>query len=809
MTDHGPITVMKDSSALRESVAESPLLGDSAAAAPTPPAGTAWRGLGLALAMLVAITLLKLIWNAQLGGAPSYLMYFTVILVGAWYGGLRIGLLMVAVTALVGAYLFIPPGRNERFGLFADYMRLASYLVEGSVLALLTSRLQASRARIGEAAQRAELSLAKLRGVLAAVDDGITVQDGQERLIYANGPAAQLIGYPSAEALLAATPAQIVDRFELFSPDGSPFPVSELPGRRVLSGLPASERLVRFRLKKEGTERWALVRANPVQLDGTALPFAVNAFRDVTELRQQQEDLRTSREWFATALQSIGDAVIATDASGRVTFMNPQAEQLTGWTNADAMEKPLQTVFRIVREETRETVESPVERVIREGRVVGLANHTLLLSKRGDEVAIDDTAAPIRSNSGELVGTVLVFRDVSRKREEERESVRLFAQIEAARKDAVQANRAKDEFLAMLGHELRNPLAPIVTALQLMKLKGGDVFEKERTIVERQVRHVVTLVDDLLDVSRITRGKVELNQEPVELIGIVEKALELAGPLIEQRQHDVAVLVGKDIRVTGDAVRLSQVFSNLLTNAAKYTPPRGHITISAQQNGDEVSVSVKDDGAGIDPELLPRIFDLFVQGGQSLDRSQGGLGLGLAIVRSVVELHGGRVTVQSEGRGKGSEFSVVLPVMPRVAVVSTLQRQRQITPLSAGKQVGGARVLIVDDNQDALQLLAEALQLKGYETIAAEDAASALVVAQKHKPAVALLDIGLPVMNGYELARRLRALPGLEAIKLAALTGYGQPADKVRAIEAGFDEHLVKPISIEAVQSVVSRLLAS
>jgi CheY-like chemotaxis protein len=341
-----------------------------------------------------------------------------------------------------------------------------------------------------------------------------------------------------------------------------------------------------------------------------------------------------------------------------------------------------------------------------------------------------------------------------------------------------------------------------------MKMKGADVFEKERTIVERQVRHVVTLVDDLLDVSRITRGKVELHQDPVEVRAVIERSLELAAPLIEERQHDVSVSVSRDLRVTGDAMRLSQVFSNLLTYAAKYTPPRGHIAIAAQQTGNEVTISVKDDGAGIDPELLPRIFELFVQDRQALDRSQGGLGLGLAIVRSVVELHGGRVSVKSEGRGKGSEFSVVLPLLPPVRITSGLQLGAAGT-VAGSALAQGARVLVVDDNQDALQLLAEALQLKGYQTLAAEDAASAIAVAQKHKPAVALLDIGLPVMNGYELARRLKAMPGLEAIKLAALTGYGQPSDKLQAMEAGFDEHLVKPISIEAVQAVVSRLLES
>jgi PAS domain S-box-containing protein len=801
-------TLTKESSDAQASIAQSPLLMESAQPPTAADSSGVWRGLGLACLLLAALTILKFAWAAQFGGAPSYLLYFSVILVGAWYGGLGVGLVMTVVSGLLGAYLFVPPGRAERFGLLADYLRFASFMIEGGVLSFLASRLKLGRARAAEAQQRAELSLAKLRGVLAAVDDGITVQDAHGRLVFANGPAARIVGYPSAEALISAKPDEIVQRFEIFAPDGTPFPASDLPGRRVLAGLAAPEQLLRFRVKEGGAERWALVVAKPVQLEGTAVPFAVNAFRDVTALRQQQEDLRLGREWFATALRSIGDAVIATDAAGRVTFMNPQAEYLTGWTNAEADRKPLQTVFRILREQTRETVESPVDRVLREGRVVGLANYTVLVSKSGVEFAIDDTAAPIRSESGELVGAVLVFRDVTRKREEERESVRLFAQIEAARKDAVQANRAKDEFLAMLGHELRNPLAPIVTALQLMKMKGADVFEKERTIVERQVRHVVTLVDDLLDVSRITRGKVDLQQDPVEVRAVIDRSLELAGPLIEERQHDVSVDVSSDLRVTGDAMRLSQVFSNLLTNAAKYTPPRGHIAIAAQQTGNEVTISVKDDGAGIDPELLPRIFELFVQDGQSLDRSQGGLGLGLAIVRSVVELHGGRVSAKSDGRGKGSEFSVVLPLLPPVRAKSGLQLGAA-APASSSALAQGARVLVVDDNQDALQLLAEALQLKGYQPLAAEDAASAIAVAQKHKPAVALLDIGLPVMNGYELARRLKAMPGLEAIKLAALTGYGQPSDKLQAIEAGFDEHLVKPISIEAVQAVVSRLLES
>jgi signal transduction histidine kinase/CheY-like chemotaxis protein len=379
---------------------------------------------------------------------------------------------------------------------------------------------------------------------------------------------------------------------------------------------------------------------------------------------------------------------------------------------------------------------------------------------------------------------------------------RLFAAANAARSEAEQANRAKDEFLAMLGHELRNPLAPILTALQLMKLRTPTAIERERSVLERQVRHVVRLVDDLLDVSRIASGKIELSREAVALSDTVAEALELAGPLLHERRHEVMTDVARTLCVDGDPVRLAQVVSNLISNAAKYTEPGGRIEITGAREGEEVVLRVRDNGVGLHPELLPRVFDLFVQGGQSLDRAKGGLGLGLAIVRSVVELHGGRVFAESDGPGQGSEFRVVLPALDVRSPV------RERTPASAAaRRTAGVRVLIVDDNEDALELLAEALTMSGYETHTAADAATAITRAEALVPDVALLDIGLPAMDGYQLARRLRETAGLEKLKLVAVTGYGRAADKERARTAGFDEHLVKPISVDEVQRVVERLL--
>ena len=311
---------------------------------------------------------------------------------------------------------------------------------------------------------------------------------------------------------------------------------------------------------------------------------------------------------------------------------------------------------------------------------------------------------------------------------------------------------------------------------------------------------MVGLVDDLLDVSRITSGKIELSRERILVSDMVAKAIEQVGPLLEQRRHDVRIEVAEDLAVAGDPIRLAQVLSNLLSNAAKYTEPGGTIEVIGSREGPEVLLRVRDDGVGLHPDLLPRVFDLFVQGPQSIDRAQGGLGLGLAIVRSVVELHGGRVSAHSEG--KGSEFRVSLPALDAELDVPAPSAAAARVPLSSG-----VKVLIVDDNEDALELLSAALTLSGYETHTAADAATAITRATLLRPQVALLDIGLPVMDGYDLARQLRQTSGLEHLRLIAITGYGQAADRERSRSAGFDAHLVKPISVDDVQRVVERLL--
>jgi signal transduction histidine kinase/DNA-binding response OmpR family regulator len=410
--------------------------------------------------------------------------------------------------------------------------------------------------------------------------------------------------------------------------------------------------------------------------------------------------------------------------------------------------------------------------------------------RAAERCVLDLSLQPLFDQAGAIEGVAVVLYEVT--------------ELDEARHAAESANRTKDEFLAMLGHELRNPLAPILTALQLLRLRGGDAGERERTIIERQVRHLVALVDDLLDISRITRGKVRLHPEPIELHEVVSKAIELASPLLEQHQHDLETDVPPTgLVVLADAARLAQVLSNLLTNAAKYTPAGGRIRVQAAADGPEVVLSVADSGIGIDPAMLPHIFDLFTQDRQAIDRAQGGMGLGLAIVRSLVALHGGSVTARSGGQGAGSEFIIRLPKMQAGSIATAPDDSPSYT---RDRRTLGVRVLVVDDNRDAALMLADALAAAGHTTETAHDGPMALDASVRFKPDVALLDIGLPVMDGFELARQFRARPDAKDLKLVAITGYGQDHDRRRSAAAGFDAHLVKPVDIDHLSRLIGDL---
>ena len=373
------------------------------------------------------------------------------------------------------------------------------------------------------------------------------------------------------------------------------------------------------------------------------------------------------------------------------------------------------------------------------------------------------------------------------------ERARIYEQAMADRLRAERANAARDQFLAMLGHELRNPLSPMLSATQLMKLREPDMLVKERATIERSVAHMIRIVDDLLDVSHIARGDIALAREPLDLGELVSRAVETARAAMELRVG-IAVAIPQGLVVSVDPTRMQQVLVNLVINAAKSTNEQDSIEIDARAHGESVEIVVRDHGTGIDAAMLPHIFDLFFQGKQGAARAKGGLGVGLPIARSIVELHGGTLTATSEGEGCGSTFTIRLPRYE-------IERTEVTVP------VGGRRIIVVDDNEDAAWLLAEALRLLGHDVRVAHDGIAALELARGWPPEIALLDIGLPGMNGFELCRELGKL--ITRPHCIAVSGYGQPKDRAQAREAGFDAHFVKPVDLRDVQAAIDALAVS
>ena len=646
------------------------------------------------------------------------------------------------------------------------------------------------------------------------------------------------------------------------------------------------------------------------------------AFGEVARIAETRAHQR--REIFRVTLHSIGDAVITTDTHGRITALNEVAESLTGWSRDDALGQPLDRVFNIVNEVTRQPVENPATRALREGVVVGLANHTLLIKKDGQECPIDDSAAPIRNELGYVSGCVLIFRDVTAQRLLDRDranqllTARLLASIVESSNDAIisksldgtiqswnaaaerlfgftaeqavgkhisliipperiaeedaiiarlkhgqriehfeterlrsdgrhitvsltispikddagnvigaskiardmserkrledslrklasdlsEADRRKNEFLAMLAHELRNPLAPMSNMLEVLKHSGnnGGVVKQAHDTIERQLAQLVRLVDDLLDLNRITYDRLELRRSDVELAMVVQQAVEVARPLIDAAGQKLTIdLPDEAIYLNADRARLAQVFGNLLNNSCKYTRPNGAISLSARRNGNnEVLVSVRDDGAGIPPDKIDSIFDMFMQVDRSSDRSQSGLGIGLTLVKRLVEMHGGSIEARSAGEGQGSEFVVQLPMIDKPAVVSSRVSDVAAQPASQ------RRILIVDDNVDSADSLAMLLEITGNQTYLAHDGVEAIESIEKYRPEVVLLDIGLPKLDGHEVCRRVREQPWGKDIRIIALTGWGQDDDRRKSEEAGFNGHLVKPVDYDKLLALLS-----
>ncbi len=544
-----------------------------------------------------------------------------------------------------------------------------------------------------------------------------------------------------------------------------------------------------FLVWPDGRRQWVAWDASPWRICGEKIGGVLIAAQDITGRRAIEEALETNQARLEAALASMTEAVAIYGADGRLAHFNGGFIRFHGFADKAQYEKtvsndPTFLEYFDERGQSKPWSEQPDQRAINGQTAVGL----VYCLRRKDTTAQwfgSYNFGPIRGRGDEIVGAVVTAHDVTAEKHAE----------ETRRK----AERRKDEFLAVLAHELRNPLAPIHNALQVLRKAQDASFEKRGALydmMERQVRHLVRLVDDLIEISRIERDKIELRRERCELASILRNAVETAQPLVEQNRHSVSLhLPAEEVTLVGDPVRLVQVFANLINNAAKYTPPGGAIDIAAERQGDMIRVDVRDNGVGIPQESLPHVFELFMQGDSG--RKAGGLGVGLALTRKLVQLHGGSIEARSQGRGEGSEFVVSLPLQPSIPETAPSAKAEE------NHSHNRTRALVIDDDPDVADSLGFLLLTLGAEIRVVYDGLSGMDAIRDFAPQVVFVDLGMPGMDGCETARRIRSTETGRKLRLVALTGWGQEEARVRTKEAGFDAHLIKPASMEALEQAL------
>jgi len=537
-----------------------------------------------------------------------------------------------------------------------------------------------------------------------------------------------------------------------------------------------------WRVRKDGTMLWANSVVTAIHDRKGALRGFSKIIRDLTGQREQEQRLKQSEENFRLLVEGVKDhAIFLLDARGEVLSWNAGAERVEGWRAEEVLGHNFSILYP-----PEDVAAGRPQRELETAIVLGFSEDTgWRIKADGSRYWADSSLTALRNKDGSIRGFAQVTRDLSeRRRVHELES----------------EGRRINEFIAMLAHELRNPLAPIRNAVEIMErseLAPDLVWCKD--LIGRQVGYLTRLVDDLLDVSRITIGKIQMEKEPLDLAGLVSAAGESMRPVVTTYEHALEIeLPEEPVRVVGDPTRLTQVLVNLISNAAKYTPNGGKVQVVLERGDDEARIRVRDNGIGMSEHLLEHAFDLFVQGKRALDRADGGLGVGLTLVMRIVAMHGGTVTAASAGTGKGSEFVVTLPL-------AHLENAPQ-TAGAAPHAVTPRKILVVDDNVDAAHSLSALLTMSGHATSLAHDGTEALRLAAEELPDLVLLDVGLPGIDGYEVARRVRRLPRLSHTRLIAMTGYGQESDKLAAAEAGFDRHLVKPVDFDVLVEMIEGL---
>jgi PAS domain S-box-containing protein len=593
-----------------------------------------------------------------------------------------------------------------------------------------------------------------------------------------NSGAARMWG---REPALNEPSCRFSGSFRLYGPDGTPIERDQCWMALALKENCPQENVEIILERPDGSRVHAVAHAHPTHDDQGTLSGAVSMLIDVTEWKRAEE----AQGRLVAIVESADDAIIGKNLDGIITDWNNGAERLFGYTADETVGRSVSMLIP----PDRANEEPDILRRIRRGESV---RHyaTVRRHKNGTLLHISLSVSPIRGAQGRIIGASKIARDIGDQKKLE----------EALR----ESDRRKDEFLAMLSHELRNPLATIRNSVQLLRMDPGDAMQsKVLAPLERQISTLSRLVDDLMDVSRVTMGTVRLQRSEVVLNRVLSDAADTVRREMVDRRHAFTLSVPEQALVVhADVIRLEQVVVNLLNNAAKYTPDGGTVELAAERDGEDVVLRVRDSGIGIQPGLLPHVFSLFTQGATTLDRSKGGLGIGLALVKYLVEMHGGSVAARSDGPGTGSEFIVRLPA---VASESLSRKSRQHeTGGGDGTLDHALRVLVVDDNRDSADLQAMLLQHNGHEVKTAYDGTEALKVAARFRPDAILLDIGLPEIDGYEVAYRVRQQAALCDVVLIAMTGYGQEEDRQRSKAVGFDHHLVKPAEFAELQSILA-----
>jgi PAS domain S-box-containing protein len=595
-----------------------------------------------------------------------------------------------------------------------------------------------------------------------------------------NRRAAELWG---REPKLGDTDERFCGSFRMIRPDGSIMGHAQCPMAEVLCGRIQEARDAEVLIEQpDGSRVSVVVNIRPLTNQGGEVTAAINCFYDITERKLAEE--ATAK--LAAIIESSDDAIISKDLNGVITSWNSGATQLFGYTADEVIGRPITMLMPPERVDEEPGI---LDRIRRGDRIDQY--DTVRRRKDGTLLDISLTVSPVMNAQGKVVGASKIARDITDRKRAERA--------------LLEADRQKNEFLATLAHELRNPLAPIQNSLNILSLTHGDdpAAARVHEMMERQVNHMVRLVDDLLDISRITTGKIDLRLEPVEIASVIRHAVETSRPQIDAGRHQLALTLSPEpLTVDGDPVRLAQVVANLLNNSAKYTEPGGQIWLAVSRRGGEVLITVRDNCIGISADLLPHVLEMFTQAVRDKKRPQDGLGIGLALVKRLVEMHGGSVLAKSDGEGRGSEFTVRLPLSQQQ--LSIHEEMPQVD--RAGRFTSRQRILVVDDNPDAASTLGMLLKILGSDVETAPDGQSVLQVLDSFRATVALLDLGMPGMSGYELAQRMRDLPQFRDITLVALTGWGQEEDRRRTREAGFDHHLVKPVNLAALQMLLAEV---